>query len=90
MGATTEVKMAADTDLKSGGNGVDRGTKTRPSLEDLDRRTGAYRKTSELIDAVEVDCGGADALSTAERSIIRHAALTGAMLEDLGGGWLKR
>ena len=58
------------------------------SLSDLDRRTSAYKKTAETIDAVEVDCGGADMLSTAERSIIRHAALAGAMIEDLGARWL--
>ena len=37
---------------------------------------------------MEMDCGGADMLSTAERSIIRHAALAGAMIEDLGARWL--
>jgi len=58
------------------------------SLEDLDRRTSAYRKTAELIERVEADLGGAERLSTAEQQIIRHAALTGAMLEDLGTRWL--
>ena len=58
------------------------------SLEDLDRRTASYRKTAELIDRVEADLGGADRLSTAEQQIVRHAALTGAMLEDLGTRWL--
>ena len=80
--------MAAETEPKGSGNGAERGKARLLSLADLDRRTHAYRKTAELIDAVEVDCGGAAALSTAERSIIRHAALTGAMLEDLGTRWL--
>src|SRR5262249_5233408 len=58
------------------------------SLEDLDRRTSAYRKTAEPIERVEADLGGAERLSTAEQQIIRHAALTGALLEDLGTRWL--
>jgi hypothetical protein len=65
------------------------GGKTRLlSLEDLDRRTRAYQKTAELIDRVEADLGGAERLSTAEQQIIRRAALTGAVLEDLGTRWL--
>src|SRR5260221_13400597 len=61
-----------------------RGNKTRLlSLEDLDRRT-----TTELINRVEADLGGADQLSAAEQQIIRHAALTAAMLEDLATRWL--
>jgi hypothetical protein len=59
------------------------------SVEDLDRRTNAYQLTVDLIERVEADLGGAGRLSTAERQIIRHAALTGAMLEDLGTRWLK-
>jgi hypothetical protein len=66
----------------------DRGKVRLLSLDDLDRRTGAYRRTAELIDAVEADCGGCDRLSTAERAIIRRVALAGAMLEDLGARWL--
>ncbi len=57
-------------------------------LASLDRRTVAYRKTLQLIDAIEADLGGADQLSTAERQIVRHAALTSAMLEDYGTRWL--
>jgi hypothetical protein len=88
------VEIPADTEPVRSGNGVDvrpkiSGDKTRLlSLEDLDRRTAGYRKTAELIDRIEADLGGADRLSTAEQQIIRHAALTGAMLEDLGTRWL--
>ena len=83
--------MAAVTPAAQNGNGAGAQPKGKArllSLEDLDRRTGAYRKTAELIDRVEADLGGADRLSTAELQIIRHAALTGAMLEDLGARWL--
>jgi hypothetical protein len=58
------------------------------SIDDLDRRTAAYRKVTELAGAVEADLGGPDMLSTAERQIVRHAALTSAMVEDLGSRWL--
>jgi hypothetical protein len=34
------------------------------TLEDMDRRTNAYRKTAELIERVEADLGGAERLST--------------------------
>jgi hypothetical protein len=68
------------------GNGADTQPKGKArllSLEDLDRRTGAYRKTAELIDRVEADLGGADRVDRRAA-----AALTGAMLEDLGARWL--
>ena len=65
------------------------GSKTRLlSLQDIDRRTAAYRKTADLIDAIENDLGGPDQLSTGERQIIQRAALTGALLEDLEARWL--
>jgi hypothetical protein len=87
-------KMSADTEPVRSGNDVN----TRPkgsggkvrltSLEDLDRRTAAYRRTAETIDAIEVDLGGADMLSTMERQVVRHVALIGSMIEDLGARWL--
>lgn len=87
------AEMPVVTEPIRTGNGIDArpkgAAKTRLlSIEDLDRRTASYRKTAELIDRVEADLGGADRLSTAEQQIIRHAALTGAMLEDLGTRWL--
>jgi hypothetical protein len=58
------------------------------SLHDVDRRTAAYRKTVDLISAIEADLGGADRLSTGERQLIQRAAVTGAMLEDQEARWL--
>ena len=46
------------------------------SLHDLDRRTAAYRRTVDLIEAIENDAGGHDRLSTGERQIIQRIALT--------------
>lgn len=87
----TVENIPPDTAAVHGGNGgagQPKGKARLLSLSDLDRRTGAYKKTAETISAVEGDCGGADMLSTAERAIIRRAALAGAMLEDLGARWL--
>jgi hypothetical protein len=58
------------------------------SLGDIDRRTKAYRKTVDLIDAITTDLGGVDRLSTGQRQLIQRAALTGALLEDLEAKWL--
>jgi hypothetical protein len=58
------------------------------SLDDMDRRTNAYRRCAELIAHVERDLGGPGRLSTAQQQLIRHAALTTGMIEDLGSRWL--
>ena len=52
-----------------GGNGA--GRVRLLSLESMDRRTAAYRKTAELIDRIEADLGGGDRLSAAEREIVK-------------------
>jgi hypothetical protein len=53
-----------------------------------DKRDAAYQKTAELIDNLSTDLGGADRLSTAEKQLVRHAAVTSVMLEDLASKWL--
>lgn len=58
------------------------------SLEDVDGRTVAYRRCVDLIACVERDLGGHNRLSEAQRQLVRHAALTATMLEDLGSRWL--
>jgi hypothetical protein len=52
------------------------------ALQDFDKRTLAYTETKKLITAIESDLGGADQLSAAERQIVQHAAVVGAMLAD--------
>jgi hypothetical protein len=59
------------------------------TVEDLDKRTGIYRQVADEIRAIEVDLGGADRLSTAERVIVSDAALAGAMAADIGVRWLR-
>jgi hypothetical protein len=58
------------------------------SLHDLDRRTAAYRRTVDLIEAIEHDAGGHDRLSTGERQIIQRIALTCTIAEHLEARWL--
>jgi hypothetical protein len=53
------------------------------SLHGLDKRTPAYLETKKLISAIEADLGGADQLSAAERQIVQHAAVIGAMITDM-------
>jgi hypothetical protein len=53
------------------------------TLHGLDKRTPAYLETKKLITAIESDLGGAEALSAAERQIVQHAAVVGAMITDM-------
>jgi hypothetical protein len=57
-------------------------------LSDLDKRTVAYRRTELLINRIENDLGGTNQLSEAVRQIIRRAAISAAMAEDLATRWL--
>jgi hypothetical protein len=49
----------------------------------IDKRSPAYLETQKLITEIETDLGGADQLSAAERQLVQHAALLGAMLADM-------
>jgi hypothetical protein len=55
------------------------------SLQDLDRRTAAYRQVSSLAAAIEADLGGD--LSKAQREVVEAAALLGAVWRDLAAHW---
>lgn len=76
---------AAELENKSGRDG----TKVRLlSLSDLDGRTRSAQLVSKTIENIFADLGGEDALSVAERLIVRRAAIAGAMSEDLAARWL--
>jgi hypothetical protein len=80
---------AADKNAGSAPEAPKSGGKVRLlSLDDVDGRTVAYRRCVDLISHIERDLGGVRQLSTAQQQLIRHAALTAAMLEDLGSRWL--
>jgi len=57
------------------------------TLDRLDGRTTAAKRTAALIAALERDVGGDP--TTAQRQLIVRAALTAAMLEDLEARWLQ-
>jgi len=59
------------------------------TLDGLDARTASYRETRRLIDEVESDLGGADHLSAAERQMVQHGAVLGAIAADLEAQYLK-
>jgi hypothetical protein len=58
------------------------------SLSDLDKRCAAYRRTTDLIEAIEADLGGADRLSSATRVIVQRAAVLVALAANLESRWL--
>jgi hypothetical protein len=58
------------------------------SLDDLDRRRHAYKKTTSMIQSIERDLGGPDRLSTAERAIAQRAAVLAALASHLETQWL--
>jgi hypothetical protein len=58
------------------------------TLSDLDRRTAAYKRTCAIISSLQVDLGGADRLSCAQRQLTQRAAMLGAILEDQESRWL--
>jgi hypothetical protein len=78
--------MPADTAEIHLGNGRE---KVRLlSLHDLDRRCSAYRKTVQIIEAIETEAGGHDRLTTGERQIIQRIGLLAALAEHQEANWL--
>jgi hypothetical protein len=55
-------------------------------LEDLDRRTAAFRQVQTLTTAIQTDVG--HETTAAEDELIRNAAIAGAMIESLAAQWL--
>jgi hypothetical protein len=58
------------------------------TLAELDGRTIAAKQAHATISAIESDLGGAENITTAKRQIIESAAVTSAMVADLGSRWL--
>jgi hypothetical protein len=81
--------MTADAVAMDAGSKPEGGAKQKLlTLGDLDGRTRAVQMVRATITALEADLGGADHLTTGESQIVKRAALTGAMLEDLAVRWL--
>ena len=53
------------------------------TLESIDRRTAAYRETAQLIAEIQSDLGGAENISAAEKQMIQHASVLGAIANDM-------
>jgi hypothetical protein len=68
-------------------NGI-RPRKRLRTLSDLDGRTHAAQQAHKLVARLEADLGGD--LSTAERELVKRAALLGAIVEDTEVAWLER
>jgi hypothetical protein len=81
-------EMHADTPTIDRGSKADAGKVRLLTLDQLDGRTRAAQLVSQTISAVISDLGGDEHVSIAERQIVQRAALTGAMLTDLGVRWL--
>jgi hypothetical protein len=58
------------------------------SMDDLDGRTNAARKTREIVSSLSEDLGGAEHLTSATRQLVQRAALLGAIAEDYEMRWL--
>lgn len=58
------------------------------TLDHLDGRTAAARRARELIDAIELDLGGADRLSEGSRQLVQRAAILGTFIESCEARWL--
>ena len=58
------------------------------TLEALDSRTHAAIKAKELVSALESDLGGPANVTVAERQIVQHAGVLGAVIEHQEALWL--
>jgi hypothetical protein len=76
--------MAADIGPVRSRNALPATVKLRPlTLDHIDGRCRAARRTRERLTALEAEAGGADTLSASEYEALRHAAVIGTVLEDL-------
>jgi glutathione S-transferase len=77
-----DCRSPADPPAKSG-------SKARLlTLGHLDGRTMAAKRARELIEAIELDLGGADRLSEGSRQLVQRAAVLGAYIENCETRWL--
>ena len=58
------------------------------TLKALDGRTLAAQRATALVAALESDLGGPDNVTVAERQIVQHAGVLGAVIEHQEALWL--
>jgi len=63
-------------------------TRNLLTLKGLGHRSPAYRATKQLIREIEADLGGAEHLSAAERQMVQHGAVLGAIAQDYEARYL--
>jgi hypothetical protein len=63
-------------------------TRSLLTLKGLGRRSPAYRATKQLIREIEADLGGAENLTAAERQMVQHGAVLGAIAQDYEARYL--
>ena|SRR5260370_290418 len=85
-------KMIGESDRGDGSAGVKpriarQGYIRFLTMRDLDGRSRAAARCRELARELEVDLGGADRLSSAQRQLIQRAAVLAAQLEDFETRW---
>ena len=57
------------------------------SLDDLDNRTLAAKRTRQLLGDIVSDLGGPENVTAAQRQLVQRAAILGAYLEDIEFKW---
>lgn len=88
-GDTLDPSVVAGRPVPARGRAKSTGKAKLLTLQQLDGRTVAAKRTRQIITDLESDAGGADHLSTAERQIIVRAAILAAYLESQETAWLK-
>jgi len=58
------------------------------TIKGLGYRSPAYRETKRLVREIEADLGGAEHLSAAERQMVQHGAVLGAIAQDYEARYL--
>src|SRR6476469_2533986 len=58
------------------------------TLDALDSRTLAAKRAQALVASLESDLGGPDNVTVAERQIVQHAGVLGAVIEHQEALWL--
>jgi hypothetical protein len=58
------------------------------SVDDLDGRTLAAKRTRQLVANIVTDLGGEENTTAGQRELVKHAAVLGAFIEDHEAAWI--
>jgi hypothetical protein len=83
------MKSPADSAEIPDERAPDTGQKLRLlTLDALDGRTAAAKRTRDLIAAIESDLGGGEHLTEGTRQLVQRGAVLGAFIEDCEARWI--